>query len=152
MPNQFLCPTHRQWVYLHPLEAIAHIQEAKTQGEALRIEERWSEALPYIGSALEMTEIIMDINHARCERYGLLYTALAISVADTQSRLANPLSATTTLQNSENWLRSLCCEIGSQAPLSKGLLDCLNTLHKGVEFFRESAQRHTHQHSSVKLH
>lgn len=152
MLTKFLCPTHRQWVYLYPLEALAQIQAAKTQGEALRVQQRWSEALPYIGSALEMTAIIMDINRARCVRYGLLYTTLAIAVADTQSRLSESAVATATLKSSEAWLRSLCLQMRDDKLVSDSLLDCLDTLRQGVEFFREISQLKTHKQVATILH
>ncbi|UAA38834.1 hypothetical protein KIH87_00190 [Paraneptunicella aestuarii] len=156
MQQQFLCPVHRKWVYLHPKEAINHIQGAKEQGEQLRFQHRWEEALSHLGCALEITEILMDLEHHRYSKYSLLYTALSVIVADTQYRLKQYENAVNTLQNSKTWLKTLAAEIASQRALPASLQDCIHTLENGAQFFIEMMQRNyrhnPHQQHSMQLH
>lgn len=149
MHQQFLCPVHRKWVYQFPLETIEQIETAKAQGESLRQQQRWEEALPYLGCALEMTEILMDINRQRGSRYGLLYTALSVAVADTLYRLQKLQMASDFLQESASWLNGL------QRPKTSKmnyLNQCINTLKRGAVFFTEILNRSSNTGLSAKLH
>ncbi|MCY7295779.1 hypothetical protein [Alteromonas sp. a30] len=152
MHQQFLCPVHRKWVSMYPLEALEHIDVAKCKGDQLRQQQRWSEALPFLGSALEMTEIVMKEEPQISNRLGLLYTALSVEVADTFYRLEEPLLASDFLIESADWLHELSCS-GNVAETKKTRWqECISTLKRGAVFFTEILQHPHVHHRHVNLH
>lgn len=149
MHQQFLCPTHRKWVYLYPAEALEHIENAKAQGEELRQQQEWEEALPYLGCALEMTEILMDISRRQNSQYNLLYTALSVAVADTLYRLQKLEMASEYLLESASWLDNIQrTKTGTMNYLS----ECIKTLKRGAEFFTERLNHASHSYFPTRLH
>lgn len=151
MHHQFLCPVHRKWVSMYPLEALEHIDVAKCKGDQLRQQQRWSEALPFLGSALEMTEIVMKEEPQISNRLGVLYTALSVEVADTFYRLQEPSLASDFLFESASWLDELAQTSAIQHERSSRWHECINTLKRGAAFFTELL-RHSPSHQPAKLH
>lgn len=152
MQNQYLCPVHRKWVSMHPLEALSQIEKAKKQGEFLRQEQLWDEALPFLGCALEMTEVVMEVNKRRSAKYSLLYTALAVSVADTLYRMQEMERASNTLSSSAAWLNEVGCESTHQSKSAICLTECISTLRKGAQFFARLLHPPHSSFHSVSLH
>ena len=152
MQNQYLCPIHRKWALMHPLEALFQIEKAKKEGEYLRQKQQWDQALPLLGCALEMTEIVMQANKSRGARYSLLYTALAVAVADTLFRLQEMEQASYTLSNSAAWLNEVGAEVSHQSKSSICLMECTNTLRKGAQFFAHILHQSHPSFFSANLH
>ncbi len=147
MQQSFLCPIHRKWAYLHPLEACEQIEQAKMQGESLRRQQRWDKALPYLGCALEITEIMMDTHQQRGNKYNLLYTALAIAVADTLYRLQQFEMAADTLEDCSSKLRQRYSKMVTKIEQPTYIDECIQSLKRGAQFFRERLN-----YASKKLH
>ena len=61
MQLTFLCSVHREWVYFHPQTALSYLDDAQEKGEACMEENKWQEALPFIGCAFETTEILLEV-------------------------------------------------------------------------------------------
>lgn len=57
----FLCPHHRDWVYFNSQEALEHLDQMQLKGEFLLEHQRWTQALPLIGSAWETSEILLQL-------------------------------------------------------------------------------------------
>lgn len=152
MLKPFLCPVHRKWISLHPAEALSQIETAKKQGEHHRQNQQWEDALPQLGRALEMTEVMMDTNKSNSTQYSLLYTSLAVSVADTLYRLEQMESASYTLSNSAAHLN----QIGDTSNLSKKstvcIMECIRTLRKGAQFFAQLLHQPHASYLSANLH
>ena len=51
MALTFLCPKHRDWVYFHPQEAISCIEDSQDKGELLIQNNKWQEAVAFVGCA-----------------------------------------------------------------------------------------------------
>lgn len=87
MAINFLCPTHRDWVYFHPQEALTYIEEAQQQGEALLSKQDWQEASAYLGCAFETTTILMELQGAGKSYMLSRLTSLAILLANSFNKL-----------------------------------------------------------------
>lgn len=87
MVINFLCPTHRDWVYFHPQEALTYIEEAQQQGEALLNKQDWQEASAYLGCAFETTTILMELQGAGKSYMLSRLTSLAILLANSFNKL-----------------------------------------------------------------
>ena len=61
MAINFLCPTHRNWVYFHPQEALSELEQTQQQGELLMKKQDWPEACTFLGCAFETIEILMQL-------------------------------------------------------------------------------------------
>jgi hypothetical protein len=61
MALNFLCPVHRDWVYFNPQDALTQLEETQQQGEALMQKREWQEAMVFLGSAFETTEILIEL-------------------------------------------------------------------------------------------
>lgn len=61
MRLRFLCPHHRDWVYFHPQEAHQKLAQSWRYGELLIEQEKWREAVPFLGCAYETTEILLEL-------------------------------------------------------------------------------------------
>ena len=61
MALTFLCPIHRDWVYFHPQDALAQLEETQQQGEARMQKQEWQEAIAFLGCAFETTEILIEL-------------------------------------------------------------------------------------------
>lgn len=57
----FLCPHHRDWVYFHSQDALAHLDQIQIKGEILLEHRKWREALPFVGCAWETAEILLQL-------------------------------------------------------------------------------------------
>ena len=57
----FLCPYHRDWVYFNSREAFGHLEQLQVKGEILLEHNKWLEAIPFIGSAWETAEILLQL-------------------------------------------------------------------------------------------
>ena len=57
----FLCPHHRDWVYFNSQDALDTLDQIQIKGEILIDHQKWAEALPFIGSAWETTEILLQL-------------------------------------------------------------------------------------------
>jgi len=57
----FLCAHHRDWIYFHSAEALSHLDQMQLKGEFLLEHQKWQEALPHVGSAWEITEILLEL-------------------------------------------------------------------------------------------
>ncbi|MEP1449282.1 MAG: hypothetical protein ABJK37_24475 [Paraglaciecola sp.] len=81
MTLTFLCSTHRDWVYFHPQEALANLDEAQIKGELLMQRDKWQEATTFLGCAFETTEILMELQGAEKSFLLSRLTSLAICLA-----------------------------------------------------------------------
>lgn len=58
----FLCPHHRDWVYFNSQKALEHLEQIQLKGELLLEHQRWSKALAQLGSAWEITDILLQLH------------------------------------------------------------------------------------------
>lgn len=54
----FLCPTHRKWVEANPEQARGYINDILYNGSELIKQERYQDALPHMGCAMEAIGIL----------------------------------------------------------------------------------------------
>ena len=58
---RFLCAHHRDWVYFHSQEALENLEQMQLKGEFLLEHQKWVEALPLLGCAWEISEILLEL-------------------------------------------------------------------------------------------
>ena len=58
---RFLCPHHRDWVYFNSQQALEELDQIQLKGEILLEHQKWSKALPQLGSAWEITDILLQL-------------------------------------------------------------------------------------------
>lgn len=101
----FLCPVHRDWVHFHPQEALLYSQEAQQQGELLAADKAHREAIPFLGCALETTDILFNLHPESRHFLVKRYTALAILLAGSFYQLKEAEIGHDVLANAETRLR-----------------------------------------------
>ncbi len=102
MHLKFLCTTHRDWVYFHPQEAVQKLAQAANYGVVLLEHGKWREALRFIGSAYETSEILLELGQTRLYT---LFTNLGLQLGQCLERLDCREHAIKVLQQTESMLR-----------------------------------------------
>lgn len=87
MKLRFLCAGHREWLSNSPSQAVDCWSNSLETGQVFCDQCRWREALPYVGSAYESSEIILST--AFVDRYNAAYffTSSAILLMDVLTKL-----------------------------------------------------------------
>ncbi len=119
MQIRYLCPKHENWVYDNPKEAIHFMARDELQGSLLLDQGQISEAIPYLGCALDIAFILLDVdggqNNALTHKITMLcdtlsniyrYLRLPSHCHAIETRLANTLNAVETA--SENSVNIAC--------------------------------------------
>ena len=81
MALTFLCPVHRDSVYFHPQNALAQLEKTQHQGEIFMQKQEWQEAITFLGSAFETTEILLKLQGIEKSFLLSRLTTLAILLA-----------------------------------------------------------------------
>ena len=81
MALTFLCPVHRDSVYFHPQNALAQLEKTQHQGEIFMQKQEWQEAITFLGSAFETTEILIKLQGIEKSFLLSRLTTLAILLA-----------------------------------------------------------------------
>ena len=82
MTFKFLCPQHRQWLYLNPKIACCEQMKNYDTAEYYRDMQQLSEAVKFAGCAYESAEIVLTIHAKDIVPAVLSFTASAILLAD----------------------------------------------------------------------
>ena len=77
----FLCPIHRDWIYFHPEEALNYLENVHNKGHILLVGHCWREAIPYLGSAFETAEILLQLHGSEEPSLADKLSNLAIALA-----------------------------------------------------------------------
>ncbi|GAB2683664.1 hypothetical protein Q4574_08590 [Aliiglaciecola sp. 3_MG-2023] len=83
---QFVCPSHQNWVEDHPKEAFQKVNELTDYAELLFQKGQYQNVIPFLGTALETTEIIFD-SRLESPQLTTKMTAIAIMLANSYSAL-----------------------------------------------------------------
>ncbi|WJG11018.1 hypothetical protein [Aliiglaciecola sp. LCG003] len=118
---QFICQHHFDWVEANPKEAFDSVIQMSKIAESLIHNHQYTQALPYLGTALETVEIIFD-NRLESPQLTTKLTSLAIMLAQTYARLNRAEFGKQTLVRIEQKLQ---CAI-----------DCAEGYATKVAFFR----------------
>jgi hypothetical protein len=82
MKLRFICEVYRLELIRHPDKAIHCWQNGFDAGSSLYEQEMWDEALPYLGSAFETSEIILTTRAIQSTNARELFTASAALLID----------------------------------------------------------------------
>jgi hypothetical protein len=87
MKLQFLCAGHREWLSKSPSQAVDCWSNSLETGQIFCDQYRWHEALPYVGSAYEASEIILSTTFV--DRYNAthFFTTSALLLVDVLTQL-----------------------------------------------------------------
>lgn len=132
MPNQFICPNHRQWLITHPQAAATHL--ARTQDTAMHYRElgEWHEAVAYNGCAFETAEIILTTKAQDNLTAIIGFTSAAILLADTYSKLSENALSLNTLKLAQQRLQTEYALLYDAEHTQRCLLDCIKALNSGA--------------------
>lgn len=87
MTLTFLCPTHRDWMYFHPQEALLYIDNNQHQGEWFMQQNNWEQASAFLGCAFETTEILMELQGSERSFLVSRLTSLAVLLSESFNQL-----------------------------------------------------------------
>lgn len=87
MKLRFLCGPHRLEISNHPKKAICCWHNSTDTAQNLCDQNRYKEALPFLGSAFETAEIIMTTRATDIQKAGELFTTSAVQFAGACARL-----------------------------------------------------------------
>lgn len=87
MKPSFLCHKHRAMFAFMPERTIPMCSASFQMGWLLYGEERWEEALPHIGCAFEMAEIILTARSLSADRAIKQYLNTTVALAQTLAQL-----------------------------------------------------------------
>lgn len=132
MARHYLCPVHKKWLMLHPIEAIAHLEEVKAKGEYLRQNREWSEAHPYLMCAFEINETLLKSCAPVRSNLMLSYTAVAIMTADTLYKQHHSLDAADFLTEAAKQLQEIVDVSVMQQNCQSCAQQCIDALKNGA--------------------
>ncbi len=138
MTINFLCPTHRDWVYFHPQEALTYIEEAQQQGETLLEKQDWQQATAFLGCAFETTTILMELQGVGRSYMLSRLTSLAILLANSFNKLSVPDNGMAILNLAKKLLQSAAdLSLGNKGKLDY-IQQCLFAITTSQEQNREN--------------
>lgn len=133
MHLKFLCQHHRDWIYFNSYEAIHNLEQARNQGEMLLQQQKWREALPFLGCGFETCEILWEVEVSKKEYLSTQLTALATLLATCLEHLECPEHARLVYSQTEHLLLSGLddCESGVIERDEQSCIDrCLKTVRQ----------------------
>lgn len=131
MPKlQFLCPHHRDWVYFNSQEATQYLAQIQMKGEFLLQHHQYSKALPFLGSAWETANILMELlttEHTVAVQRLVCLSALLQSCF---RQLKQPQCAEQVRRQTSQSLANALEHISRDSPAHFYTTDCLEQLSK----------------------
>ncbi|GAA6186302.1 MULTISPECIES: hypothetical protein [Alteromonadaceae] len=147
---QFVCPSHQIWVEDHPKEAFQKVNELTDYAESLFHRGQYQNVIPFLGTALETTEIIFD-SRLESPQLTTKMTAIAIMLASSYSALGETDKACVFLRKIRQKLnRAIACAEGYGAKVAffkhceTALLEANSNLVENHSYFSSMSASQLH--------
>jgi hypothetical protein len=101
---KYICLNHKLWVDAHPQEAFSSVQQITKLAEHLLQENQPSKAIPFLGSAFEIAEIIFD-KRLESPQLTTSLTSLAIMLAHAYASTGQVDAANALLQHLDSKIK-----------------------------------------------
>ncbi|XOV81041.1 MAG: hypothetical protein ACFHVJ_08835 [Aestuariibacter sp.] len=128
MHLKFLCSHHRDWVYFHPQEALVKLEQSGHYGDILLQQDKWREALPFLGCAWETAAILVDLYQSEIAFLLKRLTSQTVALARCLVQLECPEHAQLVYLQVQNTLH------GFEGDNKRLVLQCLESLYQGQMF------------------
>ena len=135
MALTFLCPTHREWVYFNPNEAITCIEDAQEKGELLIQDQKWQDAVAFLGCAFETTEILMEMQGTVSSYLLTKVTSLSLLLAGAFENLDAKNHARLILKQAENALHEAANNCLGNKPVLARIQQCIMSVRTNHGLF-----------------
>ena len=126
MHNGFLCPSHRVWLTANPDFASAHFNRWLTSAQCFRFQQRWQQALPFLGCAYETAELLLKQTHCQSRMLVVQLTTIALLLADTCAKLHRTEEGRQLLHKTQGLLEQQAQQHRELWPICQKCLKTLN--------------------------
>lgn len=149
MPSHFLCPSHRQWLVQNASAANHYLADTQDTAQFYREQGQWQQALPYLGCAYEIAEIILTTQAINNAAAVISFTSSAILLADTFHKAELSPQGSVIFEQARQRLQLELTVSGQHQTLQSCLKDCIRALSAGAEYYLPASANH---HYAAAIH